>query len=135
MARNLHPGDDWVPATVVERTGPVPYSVETAEHQLWKRHVDQLKTLAYSVVVEDQAPLVYQMTRTLRFLDQHLSPLPHLLMVQVIQTPLSKRNRIILIHLNLPILYIPLLVAILNIIELNHSIMVTVTVRVQAKHG
>ena len=25
MAQNLRPGDDWVPATVVERTGPVSY--------------------------------------------------------------------------------------------------------------
>ena len=54
MARNLRPGDDWVPAIVIERTGPVSYSVETAEHQLWKHHVDQLKTLADSVVVEGQ---------------------------------------------------------------------------------
>ena len=54
MARNFIPGDDWVPATVVERTEPVSYLVETAMHQLWKRHVDQLKTLADSVVVKGQ---------------------------------------------------------------------------------
>lgn len=52
MARNVRPGDDWIPATVVERTGPVSYLVETCEHQLWKRHVDQLKTLADSTPVE-----------------------------------------------------------------------------------
>ena len=38
MARDLRPGDDWIPATVVERTGPMSYLVETGEHQLWKRH-------------------------------------------------------------------------------------------------
>ena len=30
----------WIPATIVERTGPVSYLVEIGEHQLWKRHVD-----------------------------------------------------------------------------------------------
>ena len=54
MARNLRPGDDWVPATVVERTGPVSYLVETGAHQLWKRHVDQLKTVADPRPVEDR---------------------------------------------------------------------------------
>ena len=50
MARNLRVGDDWVPATVIERTDPVSYLVETTEHQLWKRHIDQLKALADSAV-------------------------------------------------------------------------------------
>ena len=50
MARNLQVGDDWVPATIIERTGPVSYLVETTEHQLWKRHIDQLKALADSAV-------------------------------------------------------------------------------------
>ena len=50
MARNLRVGDDWVPATIIERTGPVSYLVETTEHQLWKRHIDQLKALADSAV-------------------------------------------------------------------------------------
>ena len=54
MARNLRPGDAWIPATIVERTGPVSYLVETGEHQLWKRHVDQLKTLADAKPVDDR---------------------------------------------------------------------------------
>lgn len=43
MARNLHPGPDWVPSTILEVLGPVTYLVETEEGQRWKRHADQLK--------------------------------------------------------------------------------------------
>ena len=43
MAKNLHPGLEWIPAIVVERLGPVMYLVETSDHRLWKRHIDQLK--------------------------------------------------------------------------------------------
>ena len=45
MARNLRPGNDWVPAVIVERLGPVSYLVETADHQLWRRHLDHLKEI------------------------------------------------------------------------------------------
>lgn len=47
MARNLRPGPDWVPAVIVERTGPLSYIVETNDHIIWKRHVDLLRE--YSV--------------------------------------------------------------------------------------
>lgn len=43
MARNLRPGPDWVPATIVDVLGPVSYMVETEEGQRWKRHSDQMK--------------------------------------------------------------------------------------------
>lgn len=43
MAKNLRPGPDWIPATVVERLGPLSYLVETSDHQLWRRHIDHLK--------------------------------------------------------------------------------------------
>ena len=43
MARNLRPGPDWVPATIVEVQGPVTYLVETDDRQIWKRHLYQLK--------------------------------------------------------------------------------------------
>ena len=43
MVRNLRPGPEWVPAVVVEQLGPVSYLVETADHQLWRRHQDHLK--------------------------------------------------------------------------------------------
>ena len=45
MARNMRPGPDWVPAVVIERLGPLTYLVETADHLLWKRHVDLLREL------------------------------------------------------------------------------------------
>ena len=44
MARNLRPGPDWVPCTIVEVLGPVTYLVETEDGKRWKRHADQLKT-------------------------------------------------------------------------------------------
>ena len=44
MARNLRPGADWVPCTIVEVLGPVTYLVDTDHGQRWKRHADQLKT-------------------------------------------------------------------------------------------
>lgn len=43
MARNVRPGPNWVPATIVEVQGPVTYLVETDDRQVWKRHLDQLK--------------------------------------------------------------------------------------------
>ena len=45
MARNMRPGPDWVPVVVIERLGPLTYLVETAEHLLWKRHIDLLREL------------------------------------------------------------------------------------------
>ena len=49
MARNLRPGPDWVPSTIVEVLGPVTYVVETEAGQRWKRHADQLKDWLSSV--------------------------------------------------------------------------------------
>ena len=45
MARNVRPGPNWIPATIVEVQGPVTYSVETEDGQVWKRHLDQLKEI------------------------------------------------------------------------------------------
>ena len=44
MARNLHPGPDWIPGTIIAVLGPVTYTVETDEGQRWKRHADQIKS-------------------------------------------------------------------------------------------
>lgn len=33
----------WVPATVIEVTGPVSYRVETEDKKVWRRHIDQLR--------------------------------------------------------------------------------------------
>jgi hypothetical protein len=46
MVRNLRPGPDWIPGTIVERLGPISYLVETSEHQIWKRHAEQIKEVA-----------------------------------------------------------------------------------------
>lgn len=37
-------------ATIVAKTGPVSYTVETAGHGIWKRHVDQLLHASGSLV-------------------------------------------------------------------------------------
>ena len=43
FAKNYLDGQKWVPATVIAPTGPVFYTVQTAEDVIWKRHTDQLK--------------------------------------------------------------------------------------------
>ena len=43
MAKNVRPGSDWVPATVKARLGPLSYRIETADGQLWRRHIAHLK--------------------------------------------------------------------------------------------
>ena len=45
MAKNFRSGPNWLPATVVERLGPLSYLVETADKLLWRRHVDHVKRL------------------------------------------------------------------------------------------
>ena len=44
MARNLRPGAPWVPGVVVERLGPLTYRVQVDSGQLWKRHLDHLRS-------------------------------------------------------------------------------------------
>ena len=43
MARNFRSDPDWVPATVVARLGPLSYLLESADKQLWRKHVDHVK--------------------------------------------------------------------------------------------
>lgn len=42
LARNYSAGPRWVQATIVAQTGPVSYTVQTADGRMWRRHVDQL---------------------------------------------------------------------------------------------
>nr|XP_061811684.1 uncharacterized protein K02A2.6-like [Nerophis lumbriciformis] len=42
LARNYTNDIKWVPATIVSKTGPVSYTVETSDHRIWRRHLDQL---------------------------------------------------------------------------------------------
>ena len=45
LVQNYQSGEDWVPGTVTERRGPLSYTVQVADGQLWHRHIDQLKEL------------------------------------------------------------------------------------------
>ena len=47
----MHHGPDWVPAVVIERLGPLTFLDETADHLLWKRHID----LLHEVKMDSQA--------------------------------------------------------------------------------
>ncbi|CAM4562345.1 unnamed protein product [Caretta caretta] len=42
LAWNCTSGAKWVPATIITQTGPVSYTVRTAENLTWWQHVDQL---------------------------------------------------------------------------------------------
>ena len=42
LARNYTNDIKWVPVTIVAKTGPVSYTVETTDHRIWRRHLDQL---------------------------------------------------------------------------------------------
>ena len=52
MVRNLHPGDKWVPGTILERTGPLSYLVRG---QTWKRHIDYLRQMTDSPHEENKS--------------------------------------------------------------------------------
>ncbi|XP_066511013.1 uncharacterized protein K02A2.6 [Hoplias malabaricus] len=42
LARNYCTKEKWVPAVVLQRSGPVSYKVGTQDNQVWRRHVEQL---------------------------------------------------------------------------------------------
>ncbi len=54
MVRNLRPGHQWIPGTIVERKGPLTYLVQVAEGRIWKRHVDHLRETTDTP--QDQTP-------------------------------------------------------------------------------
>ena len=41
--RNMREGPRWVPATVVERLGPISYLIRVHNQELWRRHVDHIR--------------------------------------------------------------------------------------------
>jgi len=45
MARNYHQGQPWTSGTITKQDGPLSFTVHVENGQMWKRHVDQLKTL------------------------------------------------------------------------------------------
>ena len=44
MARNLRPGARWITGVIVKKLGPMTYLIQVETGQLWKRHVDHLRT-------------------------------------------------------------------------------------------
>ena len=46
FVKNFRTGPDWVAAIVVAKLGPLSYLVETLDKQLWRRHVDHVKSRA-----------------------------------------------------------------------------------------
>ena len=44
MVKNFRTGPDWLPATIVACLGPLSYLVQTTDNQVWRRHVDHVKS-------------------------------------------------------------------------------------------
>ena len=55
MTKNYRTGPDWVPATVITRLRPLSYLLETEDKQLWRRHIDQVRSRAISPVSQQTA--------------------------------------------------------------------------------
>ena len=45
MVKNFRPGPNWVPGTITKQDGPVSFTVCVENGQLWKRHIDHIKSL------------------------------------------------------------------------------------------
>ena len=45
MARNYRHGDRWLPGVVIQKYGPLTYSVQLDSGQVWRRHLDQLRAI------------------------------------------------------------------------------------------
>ncbi|XP_062389467.1 uncharacterized protein K02A2.6 [Sardina pilchardus] len=69
LARNYTTKEKWRRATVVAKSGAVSYTVETSDHRIWKRHIDQL--LSTSGSSDGQL----QPTSRVPELDDHVEPL------------------------------------------------------------
>ena len=48
MVKNFQPGPDWMPAQFATCLEPLSYLLETEDQQLWRRHVDHVKSRATS---------------------------------------------------------------------------------------
>jgi transposase InsO family protein len=64
MVKNFRPGPDWIPATIVEKLGPLSYVIETQDLQLWRRHVDHVKGREDLDVNQSQPNEVWDFTQT-----------------------------------------------------------------------
>jgi len=45
LARNYHPGEDWILGTVIKKRGPHSYTVQVSNGQLWHQQIDQLNEM------------------------------------------------------------------------------------------
>ena len=45
LVRSPPPGLQWVPGTVIQRTGLVSYVVKVADSRLWRRHIDHIREM------------------------------------------------------------------------------------------
>ena len=52
MVKNFRSGPNWVPATITQQDGPVSYTVCVENGQLWKRHLDHIKSKGQNVPTE-----------------------------------------------------------------------------------
>ena len=61
MARNNKAGMPYVPGKVKKKIGPLTYLIETENGQIWKRHIDHLKSLGDGNVPisEDEEQILY----------------------------------------------------------------------------
>ena len=75
MVRNLRPGLQWIPGTVIERKGPLTYLVQVAEGRIWKRHVDHLQETTDTP--QDQTSLVLPAADQTAELEVEMPEMPH----------------------------------------------------------
>ncbi|XP_057695377.1 uncharacterized protein K02A2.6-like [Corythoichthys intestinalis] len=66
MARSYQSKEKWAPATIIAQTGPVSYTVQTADG-VWRRHVDQLlgtsdTTPELSIDCDDASSVIPEMS-------------------------------------------------------------------------
>ena len=56
MAKNMRPGENWIPGVILKQLGPVSFLVDVGEGRTWKRHIDHLKVRDLPEPVAESAP-------------------------------------------------------------------------------
>ncbi len=56
MAKNMLPGDNWIPGVILKQLGPVSFLVDVGEGRTWKRHLDHIKVRDLPDPVSDLVP-------------------------------------------------------------------------------
>jgi len=71
MVKNFSSGPNWLPASVVDKLGPLSYLVKTPDEQLWRRHVDHLKRHSEpqqdltTIPIQGNTPVMYPEPQTM----------------------------------------------------------------------